>query len=71
MEANEEYAENSSDAGDTDEDENHNRWNALLEALTIPGSSPAIQQSLQDWEVCWVVSSCHFALDILYMSMEW
>ena len=37
----------------------------------MPGSSPAAQQSLQDWEVCRVALSCHFALDILYMSMEW
>ena len=40
------YAENSSDTGDMEEEENHNAWNALLEALTMPGSSPAIQQSL-------------------------
>ena len=56
---------------DTDEDENHNTWNALVEALTMPGSSPALQQSLQDWEVCRVALSCPFALDILYMSMAW
>ena len=62
-----EYGENSSETSDTDEDENHNTWNSLLEVLTIPGSSQAIQQSLQDWEVCRVALSCHFALDILYM----
>ena len=39
--------------------------------LTMPGSSPAIQQSLQDWDVCRVALSCHVALDTLYMSMEW
>ena len=66
----EEYGVGSSDTGDTEE-EHHNTWNALLEALTMPGSSPAIQQSLQDWEVCRVALSCHFELDILYMSMEW
>ena len=66
-----EYAQNSSDTSDTDDDENHNTWNALLEVLTMPGSSPAIQQSLQDWEVCRVALSCHFARDILYMSMKW
>ena len=43
----------------------------LLEELTMPCSSPAVQQSLQDWEVCRVALSRHFALDILYMSMEW
>ena len=37
----------------------------------MPGSSPPIQPSLQDWEVCRTALSCHFALDILYMSMEW
>ena len=42
------------------EEENHNTWNALLEALTMPGSSQAIQKSLRDWEVCRV--------DILYVS---
>ena len=51
--------------------EKHNTWNALLEAPTLPGSSPVIQQSLQDKEVCRVALSCHFALDVLYMSMEW
>ena len=52
---------------DTNEDENQNTWNALLEVLTMPGSSPAIQHSLQDWEVRRVALSCLFALDILYM----
>ena len=66
-----EFAENSSDTSDTDEDENHNTWNALLEVLTMPGSSSAIQQSLQDWGVCRVALSCHFALHILYMPMKW
>ena len=61
---------NSSETSDTDEDENHSTWNALLEVLTMPGSSPATQQSLQDWEVCRVALSCHFALNILYLSME-
>ena len=63
-------ADNSSETSDTDEDEHLNTWNALLELFTMPGSSPAIQQSLQDWEVCRVALSCHFALDILFMSME-
>ena len=42
-----------------DEEENLNTWNALLELLTMPGSSPAIQQNLQGWEVCRVAVSCH------------
>ena len=55
---NAEYAENSSETSDTDEDEHHNTWNALLEVLTMPGSSPAIQQSgwhcraTSRWTVC-------------------
>ena len=44
-----EYVESSSDTGTAEAEENHNTWNALLEVLTLPGSSPAIQQSLQDW----------------------
>ena len=64
------YADNSSETSGTDEDENLNTWNALLELLTMQGSSPAIQQSLQDREVCRVALSCHFSLDILYLSME-
>ena len=34
--------------GRQQEEESHNTWNALLEALTMPGTSPPIQQSLQD-----------------------
>ena len=45
----EEHGADSSDTSDTDKDENHNTRNALLEALTMPGTSPAIQQSLEDW----------------------
>ena len=66
-----EYVESSSDTNDTEEEENHNTWNTLLEILTMPGSSPAIQQGLFDWELCRVALSCHFALDVLCMSMEW
>ena len=66
-----EYAENSSETSDTDEEENLDTWSALLEVLTMPGCSPAIQQGLQDWEVCRVALSCHFSLDILYLSMAW
>ena len=54
------FAGNSSETSDTDDDENLNTWNALLELLTMPGSCPAIQQSLHDWEVCRVALSCHF-----------
>ena len=68
---NEEYGVGSSDTGGTEEEESHNTWNALLGAHTMPGSSPPKQHSLQDCEVCRMALSCHFVLDILYMSMEW
>ena len=68
----EEYVENGNNTDHAEErEENHNTWNAPLEALTMPGSSPVIQQSLQDWEVCRVALSCHFAWGFLYTSMEW
>ena len=69
--ANAAYAENNSETSGTDEGENLNTWNELLELSTMPGSSPAIQQCLHDWEVCRVALSCHFSLDILCLSMEW
>ena len=65
-----EYPENSSETSDTDEDENRNTWNAWLEVLTMSGSSPALHQSLQDWEVCRVALSCHFAPDTPHVSVE-
>ena len=34
-----EYVQSSSDTSDTEVEENHNTWNALLEVLTMPGSS--------------------------------
>ena len=46
-----ECVESSSDTSDTEVEENHNTWNALLEVLTLPASSPATQQGLHDWEV--------------------
>ena len=52
-------AENSSETSDTAEDGNLNTWNAKLELLTMPRSSPAVQHSLQDGEVCRVAMSCH------------
>ena len=68
------YADNSSETSGTYEEENLNTWNALLELLTMPGSSPAIQQCFQDWEVCIVALSCHsrWAVGICpwYLSME-
>ena len=68
-----EYADASNDTSGTMEDRNYNAGNALLERPTMPGSSPAIQRSLQGWEVCRVAVSLPIAVDILYMSisMEW
>ena len=41
-----EYMASSSDTRDSEEEENHNTWNMLLDLLTLPGSSPEIQQGL-------------------------
>ena len=47
---------------DSEEEQHHNTWNMLLELLTLPGSSPATQRCIHDWELCRVALSCHFAL---------
>ena len=52
------------------EEEQHNVWNQILELFTLQGSSPVPQRCRQE-EVCRVAVSCHFALDSIYMSMEW
>ena len=41
-----------------------------LHLFTLPGCSPALQQGLQDWELCRVGLSCHFALDFIYAFTE-
>ena len=64
-----EYMASSSGTSDSEEEEQHNTWNKLLELLTLPGSSPAIQRGVYDWELCRVALSCHFALDVICMSM--
>ena len=61
-----EYMASSSDTCDSEEEENHNTWNMLLELLTLPGSSPSIKQGLFDCELCSVALSCHFALEIIH-----
>ena len=68
-----EYADASNETSVTMVDRHYNAGNALLEALTMPGSSPKVQRSLQGWVVCRVAVSCPIAVDILYMSMsmEW
>ena len=40
--------QDSSDTGDTEVEENHNTWKALLEVLTMLGSSPPRHQGLQE-----------------------
>ena len=42
-----ECADANNDTSDAVEDINYKTGNALLEVLTMPGSSPAIQRSLQ------------------------
>ena len=42
--------------------------NHKLELLTLQESSP---RSLQEEDLCRTALTCHFALDIFYMSMEW
>ena len=62
-----EYMASSSGTSDSEEEENHNTWNMLLELLTLPGSSPAMQRGVRDLELCRVALSCHFALDVIYL----
>ena len=42
----------------------------MLELFTLQGSSPKIQQCLNDEELCRTALTCHFALDVVYMSGE-
>ena len=56
---------------DVSEEEQHNAWNHLLELFTFHGSSPKIQQCLEEEELCKKALAYHFALDVIYMSMEW
>ena len=69
-------------AGESDESEDdsenngsgetqHNVWNHVLDLLTLQGNSPSIQWCLQEEEQCRTALTCHFGLDIIYMSMEW
>ena len=43
----------------------------MLDLLTLQGSSPRIQRCLQEEELCKTTLTCHFALDVVYMSIEW
>ena len=49
-----------------DEEVHFHFWNQMLELFTLQGSSPVLQYDLEDWEVCRVALSCHFALDIIF-----
>ena len=48
----------------------HNILNEVLHLFTFPGCSPALQQGLDNWELCRVALSCHFALDVIYAFTE-
>ena len=57
---------------DSDEnEEGHNAWNRGLGFFTLQDSCPKIQQCLKEEEVCKAALTCHFALDVSDMSMEW
>ena len=43
----------------------------MLELFTLQGGSPKIQQCLKEEELCKTRLTCHFVLDVIYMSMEW
>ena len=49
-----------------DEEAQNNIWNKMLELFTLQGSCPLLQYQLEDWEICRVALSCHFASDIIY-----
>ena len=52
-------------------EEEHNTWNRGLGLFTLQGSSPRIQQCLKEEEVCKTELTCHFALDVIFVPMEW
>ena len=51
-------------------EEEHNTWNRGLGLFTLQGSSTRIQQCLKEEDVCKTALTCHFALDVIDMSME-
>ena len=61
--------ENESGSSD-DAGARHNIWNEVLHLFTLLGCSPALQQGLEDWELCQVALSRRFALDIIYAFTE-
>ena len=52
-------------------EEEHNTWNRGLGLFTLQGSSPRKQQCLKVEEVCKTALTCHFAVDVIYVSVEW
>ena len=57
-------ASHSSDGSDEEDSEQPNMWNVMLELFTLWEISPRLQQALEDWEMCRVALTCHFALDV-------
>ena len=54
------------------EEEQHNVWNHFTGTRHVPGQQPkdtAMPQ--QEEELCKTALTCHFALDVICMSMEW
>ena len=49
-----------------DEEAQYNLWHKNAGTLHIPGSCPALPFDLEDWEICRVDLSCHFALDVIF-----
>ena len=49
-----------------DEEAPYDIWNKKLELFTLQGSSPVLQYDWEDWEICRVALSCHFALDVIF-----
>ena len=61
-----------SDENDTDAEERpDNSENRLLELFAYPSSSPALQRHMREEEIGLVALSCHFALDVLFLSMDY
>ena len=52
-------------------EEEHNTLNRGLGLFTLQESNTRIQQCLKEEKVRKTALTCHFALDVIYMSMEW
>ena len=61
-----------SDENDTDDEERPDNSETLfLELFDYPGGSPAFQRHMREEEIGLVSLSCHFALDVLFLSMDY